>query len=99
MDRIPHKRISTTMDDEEDGCSSSNRTFRLNTKLKLIVDHSHDSWNTQKAYRRLTGELYILRSLITMLLALFKDNVKKLYRNLLDVHQSAIFVQLHYLHP
>ena len=84
MNRISCKRISTTMDDEEDGCSSSKRTFRLSTKLKSIVDHSHDSWTTQKAYRRLTGELYILRSLITMLLALFKDDVKKLYTNPFD---------------
>ena len=84
MDRIPRKRISTTMDNEENGYSSSKRTFRLSTKLKSIVDHSHDSWTTQKAYRRLTGELHILRSLITMLLALFKDDVKKFYSNPFD---------------
>ena len=84
MNRIPPKRISTTMDDEEDGCSSSKRTLKLSTKLKSIVDRSHDRWTTQKAYRRLTGQLHILRSMITMLLARFKDDVKKLYTNPFD---------------
>ena len=90
MNCVPHKRISATMDDEEDGCSSSKRTFKLSTKLKSIVDHSHDHWTTEKAHRRLTGELNILCSFVTMILSLFKDDVKSCIINCLTVHQNAM---------
>ena len=78
MKRIPRKRIASCDREEVGEYSSNKKTCKLSQKQKSIIDRKHDSWTVEKAHERLKRELHLLRCFLTIVLSLFKDDVKKL---------------------
>ena len=90
MDCLPRKSLSN-------GVSKKKKTYKLSTNVKSILSRKYDKWTVNKAYERLKHNyerlkhnLNTSRSLMRIILLLFKGDLKKYMNNLVKLSQTAI---------
>ena len=74
MDYASRKLVSTSDDERK----IDKKVLRLSTKVPTILDHNHDSWNTEKAQERVRNDLNLQGSFLEMFVGLFKEDIQKI---------------------